>query len=231
VRKTRLPNARGPRTADDAPERRRSEGRTERGRQKRERLLDAARTVFERDGFLHSRISDICAEAGVPQGSFYTYFASKEEAFQTILDGVELDLLTVESLPSDADAIARIRSANLHYFEAIRDNAAILAVIDQVVTFDADARATRDRRQQEFAEALERRTREYQAEGLADRRLDPAIAARALGAMVDAVARSIYLRDDPVDLDVDHVVDQLTMLWGNALGMGPADGAAKSGRP
>ena len=228
MRKTRLPNARRARPGVDAPERRRSEGRTERGRQKRERLLDAARTVFERDGFLHSRISDICDEAGVPHGSFYTYFASKEEAFEAILDGVELDLLTVDSLPPDAGAFTRIRSANLHYFEAIRDNAAILAVIDQVVTFDADARATRDRRQQEFAEALERRTRDYQAQGLADRRLDPAIAARALGAMVDAVARSIYLRGDPVDVEV--VVDQLTMLWVNALGMGADDGASRSGR-
>lgn len=219
VRKTRLPNAGRARQTDESDARRRDASRTERARRKREQLLAAARVVFERDGFLHSRIADICEEAGVALGSFYTYFASKEEIFQAVLDGVEIDLLTVDAGPVGAGTFDKIRAANRHYLEAVRDNAAMLAVIEQVVSFDADARATRDRREQEFAELLERRTREYQAAGLADPRLDPAIAARALGAMVDTVARSMYLRDGAADLELDVVADQLALLWMNALGM------------
>lgn len=223
VRKTRLPNASRARVPDDAEVARRDGGRTQRGRQKREQLLAAARAVFERNGFLHARIADICEEAGIALGSFYTYFASKEEVFQAVLDGVELDLLTIDPAPAGADAFERIRVANRHYLEAVRDNAAMLRVIEQVVTFDDDARATRDRREQEFAGVLERRTREYQAAGLADARLDPAIAARALGAMVDTVARSMFMRDHRADLepelDVDLVAEQLARLWTNALGM------------
>jgi AcrR family transcriptional regulator len=51
---------------------RRGTGRTSRGRQTRDQLLDAARVVFERDGFLQARVAGICDEAGVSHGSFYT---------------------------------------------------------------------------------------------------------------------------------------------------------------
>ena len=176
-RKTRLPNATRGRKRDeegsDGPEKRRGTGRTERGRRTRDLLLTSARVIFERDGFLHARIADICDEAGTAHGSFYTYFTSKEEIFQEVIDSVELDLLTVDVVPSGADPVERIRAANRHYLEAVRDNAAIIAVIQQVVTFDPEARATRARREGEFADALERRARQYQADGLADGRLDP----------------------------------------------------------
>lgn len=226
VRKTRLPNASRARQPDHGEVRRSEASRTERGRQTRDLLLAAARVVFERDGFLHSRIADICNEAGVALGSFYTYFGSKEEIFDAVLDGVEIDLLMFSSPSADADAFERIRSANRHYLEAVRDNAALLAVIEQVVTFDDDAKATRDRREQEFADVLERRTREYQAAGIADARLDPHIAARALGAMVDTVARSLFMRGASADYDIDVVSEQLALLWMNALGMNsPSVGA------
>ena len=74
-------------------EKRRGTGRTVRGRQSRQQLIDAARIVFERDGFLRARIADICDEAGMSHGSFYTYFVSKEEIFQELVDSIEIDLL------------------------------------------------------------------------------------------------------------------------------------------
>jgi len=42
---------------------------TGRGRRTRQRLVDAARVVFERDGFLNSRLVDITDEAGTAVGS------------------------------------------------------------------------------------------------------------------------------------------------------------------
>src|SRR5580698_7583907 len=54
------------------------EPRSAKGRRTRARLLEAAKAVFERDGFLAARISDIAAEAEVSHGSFYHYFDSKE---------------------------------------------------------------------------------------------------------------------------------------------------------
>src|SRR3954470_9419904 len=66
--------------------------RSRKGAQTRARLLEAAREVFERDGFLTSRISDIAATAGLAQGSFYHYFESKEQIFREVAQGQEARL-------------------------------------------------------------------------------------------------------------------------------------------
>jgi AcrR family transcriptional regulator len=218
VKKTRLPNARRARDADTA-HRKPPARRTERGRKTRDQLLAGARTIFVRDGFLHARIVDICEEAGVSYGSFYTYFTSKEEIFQELLDEIEVDLLNVSAEVSDGDVHERVRAANRHFLEQYRDNAGILAVIDQVVTFDPAARARRDAREADFAAVLERRVRGDQREGLVDSRLDPSIAANALGAMVEAFAKGMYINGRTGTHDLDTVVEQLTLLWTNALGM------------
>jgi AcrR family transcriptional regulator len=222
ARKTRLPNATLGRHRDDAAahaDQRRGTGRTVRGRKSREALLHAARAVFERQGFLHTRIADICAEAGMSHGSFYTYFDSKEEVFQKVIDSVELDLLTLDPSPPDADPVERIRAANRHFLETYRDNAGILRVIEQVVTFDEDALETRRRRDLAFAAALEKRTRQYQEAGLIDERIDPRIASQALGGMVFNFANYLYAQGRPAEHELDAVVEQLTLLWVNALGM------------
>jgi len=227
VKKTRLPNASRSRDAD-AASRKPPARRTERGRKTRDQLLAGARTVFVRDGFLHARIVDICEEAGVSYGSFYTYFTSKEEIFQELLDEIEVDLLNVSAEVPDGDAYERIRAANLHFLEQYRDNAGILAVIDQVVTFDPDARARRDAREADFSAVLERRVRADQRAGLVDARLDPSIAANALGAMVEAFAKGMYVTGRTGKKDLDTVVDQLTRLWTNALGMPRAEQKSSS---
>jgi AcrR family transcriptional regulator len=201
----RIPNAsrRNHDGAQSAPtEKRRGTGRTVRGRQSRQQLLDAARTVFERDGFLRARIADICDEAGMSHGSFYTYFVSKEEIFQELVDSIEVDLLRIDPIAEDAKPIDRIRSANRHYLETYRDNAAILRVIQQVATFDEEVRQTRIK---------------HQKEGLADDQVDAWFAANALGGMVAFVSDQIVSRDVPVE--IDFVIEQLTRLWANAIGL------------
>lgn len=221
-RRTRLPNAsRGRRSVEfdaEALEKRRT-GRTVRGRRTREQLVAAARIVFERDGFLHARIGDICDEAGTSHGSFYTYFVAKEEIFREVVESVEVDLLAIEAVPEGADPVAGIRAANRHYLETYRDNARIMAVIQQVATFDTGVRDTRVRRHDVFAEAIERRTRVYQQQGIADPRVDPRYAAQALAGMVASFADRLFTQAQNDGFDLDTAVDQLTMLWANALGV------------
>src|SRR5205809_298196 len=83
-------------------------------------------------------------------------------------DSVELDLLSMESSAVGTDEIARIREANRRYLARFKDNASILAVIQQVSTFDPEVRETRVNRQDAFAALIERRIRKLQQEGRAD---------------------------------------------------------------
>lgn len=59
--------------------------RSRRGTRTRAALVAAARSVFERDGYLASRVTDIADEARVAHGTFYTYFDSKAEVFAAVL--------------------------------------------------------------------------------------------------------------------------------------------------
>jgi AcrR family transcriptional regulator len=51
----------------------------------RSRLLAAGKTLFSRLGIAKTTVRDICAEAGVPPGSFYLFFPSKDELYAEIL--------------------------------------------------------------------------------------------------------------------------------------------------
>jgi AcrR family transcriptional regulator len=203
----------------NAPEKdkRRGTGRTIRGRETRRRLLEAAKEVFERDGFVHARISDICNSAGISHGSFYTYFVTKEEIFSEVAESIEQDLLTLEPAPADADPVERIRLANEHYLRAYGANAKIMSVIHQVSTIDAEVRERRLQRQSAFAQAIERRIRRLQESGDADPDVDPAYAAQALGGMVAHFADHLFNTDNAFDLET--ATAQLTRIWVNALGM------------
>jgi AcrR family transcriptional regulator len=58
---------------------------TSRGAATRERLLGAAEDVFSELGYHEASIVKITEAAGVAQGTFYLYFASKQEIFEELV--------------------------------------------------------------------------------------------------------------------------------------------------
>jgi AcrR family transcriptional regulator len=58
---------------------------TSRGAATRQRLLDAAEDVFSELGYHEASIVKITEAAGVAQGTFYLYFASKQEIFEELV--------------------------------------------------------------------------------------------------------------------------------------------------
>ncbi len=59
--------------------------KTRRGRETREKLLEAAENEFGERGFHDAAISGITQRAGVALGTFYVYFESKEEIFRALV--------------------------------------------------------------------------------------------------------------------------------------------------
>ena len=115
--------------------------RSRKGIETRARLVDAAKHVFERDGFLDARISDIAEAAGLSHGSFYHYFESKEQVFREV--ATEVDELLASPIndvildpSSPATPQERIRTAIRLHLERYRDECRIMTVIEQVSRFD-----------------------------------------------------------------------------------------------
>ena len=195
--------------------------RSRKGVRTRARLVDAAKQVFERDGFLEARIVDIAETAGLAPGTFYHYFDSKEQIFREVAEAQEERLTAPPedgTGAADDTPVGRIRRANLLYLQRYRDEAALMGVIEQVSRYDDHVNEARMRRQKHFADRAERAIRRLQKDGEASPEIDPEIAALALGSMVARVAE-LWLIDHWGDYDLDTVTDQVTLLWGNALGL------------
>jgi AcrR family transcriptional regulator len=218
--------------------------RSAKGAKTRARLVDAAKSVFEEDGFREARISDIAERAGISHGSFYHYFPSKEQVFREVATAQEALLTTPgitaaressESIDPDEDGegarlseYERLRRANRRYLERYRSNARIMGVIEEVSRYDDEVNEARMGRQKHFAKRAEKSIRQLQERGAADPDVDPKIAAVALGSMVGRFAE-LWLVEGWERFNFDKAVDQITLLWANAVGLKePGDGPRKT---
>jgi AcrR family transcriptional regulator len=59
--------------------------RAEKKAQSRRRILDSAREVFFRDGFMAANLDEVADKAGVAKGTLYRYFDSKADLYVAVL--------------------------------------------------------------------------------------------------------------------------------------------------
>jgi AcrR family transcriptional regulator len=192
--------------------------RTARGQRTRERLIVAARSIFERDGYLDARLLDISKEAGVAAGSFYVYFSGKGEIFAAVLERVQSEMLHPRvgaDAPHSGQLVLDIEAANRAYLNWYQKNALFMRALEQAATSDAGLREVRRNRGEVFAQRNARRIRELQDKGLADPSLDPLLAAKAVDGMVGRMAYATYVLGD--ECEHEELVTTLTKLWLNAL--------------
>ena len=170
-------------TTDPAP----ATPRSRKGAQTRARLLESAKDEFETTGFLEARISDIAERAGLSHGSFYHYFDSKEQIFRELAEIQEALLTAPGEVPDESGTgelteLERIYRANRQYLERYRNNAKIMGVIEEVSRYDEQVNEARMARQRHFADRAEKAIRRLQRARIADPKIDPELAALALGA-------------------------------------------------
>ena len=92
--------------------------REERKAQARRRILDAAKSVFFRDGFVATNLDRVADQAGVAKGTLYRYFESKADLYVAVL--AENGRAFCEKLADSAQGAAaaeRIRSMGRFYLE------------------------------------------------------------------------------------------------------------------
>jgi AcrR family transcriptional regulator len=93
---------------------------------KHDAILDAARTVFSRDGYAASSVEDVAAEAGIGKGTVYLYFKSKEELYVAAL-ARDIRVFTdkareeMEGVPTLREKVAALLRVRLEYCRAHED--------------------------------------------------------------------------------------------------------------
>ena len=197
-----------------------AESLTARGARTRTALVDAARRVFERDGFLTARVTDIADAAGVAHGSFYTYFPDKKAILAAVLAELQEEMLhpQLSSAALEDDPARTIHDANRAYLESYRRNAGLMALLEDMAAIDEDFLQLRRERTEAFVARNARAIRRLQKQRLADAELDPEIAALAISSMVSRTAYAAFVWGrNRGETDFDAVLRTVTRLWLNAL--------------
>lgn len=194
---------------------------TQRGLRTRAALVAAARKVFEKRGYLDTRLSDITKAAKCSAGTFYTYFASKEEIFAAVLEVAQEDMMHpgMPRVAEDADPAQIIAASNRAYFLAYQRNAKLMGLLEQVATIDPEFATLRRQRAEAFVLRNARSIENLQERGLTDAELDPMLASRALSGMVSRLAYTHFVTgyDGVEPAPLDALIDTANRLWINAL--------------
>ncbi|MFC9460604.1 TetR/AcrR family transcriptional regulator [Streptomyces sp. NPDC058430] len=191
--------------------------RSARGVRTRNALITAAREVFERDGYLDARITDISKAAHVASGSFYTYFNSKEEIFQALVEQVQEEMLHphLRERTGITDTRQLIDASNREYLRAYKKNARLMALFEQVAQIDEKFMALRIERGNAFARRNAKLIQALQESGEADTSLDPLVTAHALSVMVSRMAYMVFVLGQRIPFE--RLVTTLNKIWENGL--------------
>jgi AcrR family transcriptional regulator len=125
------PDTTRPSLGGGAPAQERELGRQ--GRETIRKLLDAATAEFQERGFQAVRVDDIVRRAKTSHGTFYLYFASKDDLFRTLLRDALHDMeITTGDFPvvtrNDAGREA-LRAWVRQFFETYAAHAPVLRIL------------------------------------------------------------------------------------------------------
>jgi AcrR family transcriptional regulator len=202
---------------------------TPKGQRRRESLLKAARKVFEDKGYFDTRVTDIVTKARVSHGTFYMYFESKDDVLRCLIDEL-VEMLYADSQTPGTPGLGpqeHLEETIRQFLGAYKQNAKMMRILEQVVTFDEDFRAKRLGIITRFVDRIAAAIEALQQRGLSDPELNARYAAHALGGMVGDFAYAMYVLRQ--DFDEDTAVATMTKLWSNGVGIRQAP--AKRRRP
>lgn len=194
---------------------------TPKGRETRERILQAARAQFGEHGYAGVRIADITAAAGISQGAFYRYFHDRRAVVLELLEVAAGEVYTSVRAPWDrGDPAASVRETTLRYFEYYRANRDLAGLVMELSPTDPEVAAlgarSRDRFYTRIAKSLERGI----AAGAIRADIDVRVAAEMLGSMTEfyALHRFSAVESPVADIPLDEAARSLAEIWVRGVG-------------
>jgi len=189
----------------------RSEVRRRRGGSgTREALLRAGETVFSERGYHAGSVAEICQRAGLANGTFYRYFANKEEIFAALVERLQTAMRA--RIESAADRPGSCRQALIR---AYRSAVAFAGEETALYRVGRSAESMQMGIHRHFRQGLAAALRQIIQTGIQIgdlRPIDPDVAAVAvLGIIEFAVMRYVLWEPGSVDEGVLQTLDSLIL--------------------
>lgn len=193
--------------------------RLSKGQRTEQALLQGAREVIARVGYLNATITDITKAAGRSPGSFYNYFDNKSQLLDALVAQFAQTVTTEALRHASEDPYESIRGTVRAYWTTFRTHVPeIVGLIQQSMVDDHHAAQWRDVRAI-GVDGVARHLRAVQAEGFIPG-IDPAIMASAIVSMLESFCWTWLAGsgDKGVNLpDDDAAIDTLTAVWYGAV--------------
>lgn len=193
--------------------------------EKRDRIIDAAVSVFAEKGYRAARISDIARGAGVADGTIYLYFRNKEDLLLTIFEEKMVGIL--EGLQAALDGVTdpadRMRAFAHFHFEQMRQHPA-LAQVFQVELRQSTrfVRKYRPERLWAYLGLFGDIVKQGQAAGVFRADLDPFLAKWAFFGALDELSIQWVVARKRDRFNLEKAADQVVDMFLHGMGASPA---------
>jgi len=184
----------------------------------RNRFKAGAARILEREGYHGLRMSRVCKELGLSQGSIYNYFKDKKELTLDVMsEFCERQFDALRDAHPTGDAYSRVYQVNLVHHRFISQNVGLTRCLSHLCDEMSEFRDLWQRKNYGWcmlvARALQKRTDTEDWSG--------ALAlARSLGVLVDGTVYEVYVRRNPDFGDFakspEALAEMLTVLWHRA---------------
>jgi AcrR family transcriptional regulator len=187
------------------------------GKKTLRKLLDAGMVVFAKRGYHAARVDDIVKVARTSHGTFYLYFANKEDLFWALLADVSEEMTALSAslgpVGSGRKGYEELRGWLERFFELYTRYAPIIRAWMESETETSETGVFGASVLSRFATRLADRVRETSGSS----GIDPDVAALAMVAMIERF--SYYRLTRTIEIERDEMLDTLaTMLHVGVFG-------------
>ena len=183
-----------------------------------DQLMQAARAVFETDGYQAATVGAITRAANTAHGTFYLYFRNKQDAFAKVMNDICARMYEEAQAPWAEDPATALRTSIHGFLEVFSAHRGLWRALLQGALQDPEIERMWMELRRPFIDRIEVTLGHRRDIGMI-RPLDTTVSAHALGSMVEWFAFTHFVMAEPSEavIPVDRVVDGLVDLWLHAV--------------
>ena len=191
------------------------------GRQTREAIAQAARTLFAERGFHGTTLSDITSAAGRSPAVFYRYYTDKEDLLAALAESFLHDVVTPSglrlALPTSADDDAFFTTVVSGYWTMFTQNIGIMIAVAQLAATQSRFAEGQNEFRRFGMDIIAASVRRAQEQGYGAE-LNPEWTAAAIALLFENFTTVVAGNSElGLDIDDENAIATLSRIWKKTL--------------
>ncbi|RWS44766.1 TetR/AcrR family transcriptional regulator [Bacillus mycoides] len=193
--------------------------RKHRSLETKKKLLHSGYTIFIKNGFQKTTITQIIKHAETGYGTAYVYFKNKDALLIVLMEDVMNRFYAIAdrsfSPQTKLEACDMIQNQVRAFLQLAEEERAILQVVEEAIGLSGEIRQKWDEIRERFVKSITQDITYSQESGLAQPELNKEIVARGWFAMNETFLWTIVQNDK--ELELEEIVHTLTIMYTTGL--------------